>query len=108
MKAKGVFGSIPMSDVHKYTGLELLNQIVDGTYPPPSIGGALDFVISEIDEGRAVSVDWPGKDHMNPIGTVHGGWAATILDSALACAVHTTCAKGEVSTTVEFNQINGS
>ncbi|MCB1382010.1 MAG: PaaI family thioesterase [Notoacmeibacter sp.] len=79
-----------------------MRRIMDGTYLPPSIGGALDFVITEAEEGRVVFTGWPSDAHLNPIGTVHGGWAATIMDSALACAVHTTCQPGEASTTVEF------
>ena len=101
-KAGKKFGTIPPADIARYTGLELMRRIMDGTYLPPSIGGALDFVITEAEEGRVVFTGWPSDAHLNPIGTVHGGWAATIMDSALACAVHTTCQPGEASTTVEF------
>ena len=101
-KAAGVFGTIPTADIARFSGLQLMHRIIDGTYPPPSIGAALDFVLKEAEEGRVVFIGWPSAAHLNPMGTVHGGWAATIMDSALACAVHTTCQPGEASTTVEF------
>lgn len=101
-KRTGVYGTIPMADIARYSGLELMHRIMDGTYKPPSIGGALDFVLTEAEEGRVIFTGWPSEAHLNPMGTVHGGWAATIMDSALACAVHTTCLPGEASTTVEF------
>ena len=98
----GAYGTIPLADLSRFTGLELMQRLIDGTYPPPAIGGALDFVLKEAEEGRVTFIGWPSGKHLNPMGTVHGGWAATIMDSALACAVHTTCAPGEASTTVEF------
>ena len=101
-KQTGQFGTIPLGDLARYSGLQLMQRIIDGTYPPPSIGGALDFVLTEAEEGRVIFTGWPSDAHLNPMGTVHGGWAATIMDSALACAVHTTCAPGEASTIVEF------
>ncbi len=95
-------GSIPLDEALKYTGLELLQRLIDGHYPAPSIGARMNFGLVEIGEGRAVFRGLPGERHLNPLGTVHGGWAATILDSALGCAVHTTMARGEAYTTVEF------
>ncbi|MFP1631507.1 PaaI family thioesterase [Zhengella sp. ZM62] len=101
-RRKREYGTIPLADIARYSGLDLMRRMIEGTYPPPSIGGALDFVLTEAEEGRVVFTGWPSEAHLNPMGTVHGGWAATIMDSALACAVHTTCAPGEASTTVEF------
>ena len=63
----------------------------------------MNFILTEVSPGRAVFRGLPGARHLNPLGAVHGGWAATILDSALGCCVHTTMAKGEGYTTVEFN-----
>ncbi len=79
-------GTIPHEELAKYSGLELLQRIIDGKYPAPPIGARLNFGLSEVSEGRAVFRGLPGKRHLNPLGGVHGGWAATILDSALACA----------------------
>jgi uncharacterized protein (TIGR00369 family) len=95
-------GTIPHEDLAEYTGIELLQRIVDGKYPAPSINARLNFGISEVSEGRAVFRGVPSERHLNPLGGVHGGWAATILDSALACAVQTLLDKGEAYTTAEF------
>jgi uncharacterized protein (TIGR00369 family) len=95
-------GSIPLEDVALYTGLELLQRIIDRKYPAPPIGARLNFALSEVSEGRAVFRGLPSERHLNPLGGVHGGWAATLLDSALACSVQTLLAKGEAYTTAEF------
>ena len=79
-----------------------MQRIIDGTYPPPSIGGALDFVLTEAEEGRVIFTGWPSDAHLNPMGTVHGGWYGTLLDSAMACAVMTRVPKGSVYTTLEY------
>lgn len=95
-------GTIPHADILKYTGLELLQRIVDGKYPAPPISFQLSFALTEVSEGRAVFRGVPNERHLNPLGSVHGGWAATLLDSALACAVQTLLEKGEAYTTAEF------
>ncbi|MBX3571183.1 MAG: PaaI family thioesterase [Mesorhizobium sp.] len=95
-------GTIPREDVGLYSGLELLQRIIDGHYPAPPIGERLNFGLTEVSEGRAVFRGLPGERHLNPLGSVHGGWAGTIMDSSLACAVQTLLAKGEAYTTVEF------
>lgn len=95
-------GTIPYEDLAKYPGIELLQRIIDGKYPAPPIGAALNYALTEVSEGRAVFRGMPGERHLNPLGTVHGGWAATLLDSALACAVQTLLKKGEAYTTAEF------
>jgi uncharacterized protein (TIGR00369 family) len=95
-------GPVPLEDVLKFSGLELLQRLVAGEYPVPPIAGVMNFILVEVSEGRAVFHGLPGASHLNPLGGVHGGWAATVLDSALGCAVHSTLAKGEGYTTVEF------
>lgn len=95
-------GTIPHADIQSYTGLELLQRIVDGLYPAPPIAFQLNFALAEVSEGRAVFRGVPNERHLNPMGGVHGGWAATILDSALACSVQTLLEKGEAYTTAEF------
>ncbi|MBZ9874572.1 PaaI family thioesterase [Mesorhizobium sp. BR1-1-9] len=94
-------GTIPHADILAYTGLELLQRIIDGKYPAPPISFQLSFALTEVSEGRAVFRGVPNERHLNPLGGVHGGWAATLLDSA-ACAVQTLLAKGEAYTTAEF------
>jgi uncharacterized protein (TIGR00369 family) len=75
-------------------GLEYTRAIQAGEIPPPPIAVVMNFSIEELEEGRAVFVGQPGEEHYNPIGVVHGGYASTILDSALGCSVHTTLPAG--------------
>ncbi len=77
------------------TGLEYVRAIQAGELPPPPIAVVMNYTIERLDEGVAIFDGEPGEEHYNPIGVVHGGYASTILDSALGCAVHTTCAAGE-------------
>jgi uncharacterized protein (TIGR00369 family) len=84
------------------SGLEYLQKIVRGELPPPPIGALMNFRISELSEGRAVFVVEPAEYHYNPIGVVHGGVAATLLDSAMGCAVHSTLPAGASYTTLEI------
>jgi uncharacterized protein (TIGR00369 family) len=76
------------------TGLEYVRAIQAGEIPPPPIAVVMNFSIELLEEGRAAFIGEPGEEHYNPIGVVHGGYASTILDSALGCAVHTTCPAG--------------
>jgi uncharacterized protein (TIGR00369 family) len=75
-------------------GLEYVRAIQQGEIPPPPIAVVMNFSIAELEEGKAVFIGEPGEEHYNPIGVVHGGYASTLLDSALGCAVHTTCPAG--------------
>jgi uncharacterized protein (TIGR00369 family) len=76
------------------TGMEYMTAIVEGTMPPPPIAVTMLLRPVELEEGRVVFEGLPGEEHYNPIGVVHGGYAATLLDSALGCAVHTTLPAG--------------
>lgn len=76
-------------------GLDYMRAIQSGELPPPPIAVLMNYRIAELENGRAVFVGEPAEEHYNVIGVVHGGYASTILDSALGCAVHTTCAEGE-------------
>ena len=76
------------------TGMEYMTAIVEGTMPPPPIAVTMLLRPVELEEGRVVFEGIPGEEHYNPIGVVHGGYAATLLDSALGCAVHTTLPAG--------------
>jgi uncharacterized protein (TIGR00369 family) len=84
------------------SGLEFLRKIVAGELPPPPIGSLMNFAIAEFREGLAVFVVEPAEYHYNPIGVVHGGVAATLLDSAMGCAVHSTLPAGAGYTTLEI------
>ena len=84
------------------TGLEMMQAMLNGEIPYPPISQTLDFLVVEIGPGRAVFQGSPGAAHMNPLGTIHGGWFATLLDSALGCAVHTMMQPGRGYTTAEL------
>ncbi len=83
------------------SGLEVLREMFDGRLPPPPITQTLGFAGVHVEEGTAVFEGEPGEHLYNPIGVVHGGFAMTLLDSAMGCAVHSTLAAGERYTTLE-------
>lgn len=85
------------------TGLELLQAMLRGEIAYPPIAHTLDFALVEAGPGHAVFQGTPGPAHLNPMGTVHGGWFATLLDSALGCAVHTRMKAGQGYTTAELS-----
>jgi uncharacterized protein (TIGR00369 family) len=94
-------GVTPVEKILDYDGLGFLKAIIDGTLPKPPIADLLGFDITEAETGRAVFECVPDFKHYNPIGTVHGGLAMTLLDSCMSCAIQTTLAKGEMYTTLE-------
>jgi uncharacterized protein (TIGR00369 family) len=84
------------------SGLELLQLVLAGTLPRPPMASLMDIQLVEASEGRAVFRGRPQEFHYNPLGTVHGGYGATLLDSAMGCAVHSTLSPGDAYTTLEF------
>lgn len=95
----------PMPGAHaarSLSGLAYLHALQAGEYPPPPVLQLLGITIVEVAEGRAVFGLEPAEFHYNPIGSVHGGVAATILDSAMGCAVHTLLPAGTGYTTLEM------
>jgi uncharacterized protein (TIGR00369 family) len=96
------YGVVPAETLLQYDGLTFLRGLIDGRFPAPPITQTLGFALSEVEHGRAVFTGTPETRHYNPIGTVHGGFAMTLLDSALACAIHSTLARGETYTTLEI------
>ncbi len=83
------------------SGLEFIRAMFDGRLPPPPITATMGFTGATAEEGKVIFVGEPGEHLYNPIGVVHGGFAMTLLDSAMGCAVHTTLAPGEAYTTLE-------
>jgi uncharacterized protein (TIGR00369 family) len=83
------------------TGLEQLRALIAGGRRPP-IAETLDFDLVEVEEGRAVFRGIPGARSYNPIGSIHGGYAATLLDSACGCAVHSRLSPSQAYTTLEL------
>jgi uncharacterized protein (TIGR00369 family) len=87
----------------KQSGLDYLRSIATGEAPQPPIGLALGFSLVEADYGRAVFALTPDEYHYNPIGTVHGGLAAVLIDSASGCAVYSTLDAGVQWTTLQMS-----
>ena len=83
-------------------GLQQMQAMLRGELPYAAIAKTLDFLIVEVGEGIAIFQGTPRAEHLNPMGTVHGGWFATLLDSALGCAVHTLMEPGRGYTTAEL------
>jgi uncharacterized protein (TIGR00369 family) len=92
----------PQEQIAGRTGMEMFEAIFAGELPPAPIGNTLDFVPIHIEPGAAVFQGRPQRRHYNPLGTVHGGWFATLLDSAVGCAVHSTLPAGKGFTTLEL------
>lgn len=87
------------------SGLEQLQQLLSGTVPPVPIALTLGFQLVELEAGRVVFAGTPGLSVYNPIGSVHGGWIAAILDSACGCAVHSRLRPGQTYTTLELKTV---
>lgn len=83
-------------------GVEILRDVMNGVLPRPPISDSLHFFLAEVEPGRVVFQGNPSAAFFNPIGTIHGGWTATLLDSCVACAVHSTLPAGKVYTTLEL------
>ena len=96
------FGMTDLAVIREMSGLEFLRGILEGKYPAPTISRAMNMRMLEIEEGKVAFCGTPGGDYCNPMGTVHGGYMATLLDSALGCCIHTLCAPGYASTSIDL------
>ncbi|MCT9810789.1 PaaI family thioesterase [Acidovorax sp. Be4] len=96
-------GVAALTQVQGKSGLEIMQAMLAGALPYPHIAQTLDFALIEVAHGQAVFQGTPQLKHYNPMGSVHGGWFATMLDSALGCAVHTTLPAGSGYTTAELS-----
>jgi len=90
------------AEIAALSGLEFLQGVLEGRFPAPPICTPMSFHMTAIAPGRAVFRGTPGPDLMNPIGSIHGGWCATLLDSCMSCAVQSMLPKGTLYTTLEF------
>ena len=95
-------GVAAREQVFGMTGMEVFEAIFAGILPPAPIGDSLDFIPVHMEPGVAIFQGQPQLRHYNPLGTVHGGWFCTLLDSALGCAVHTTLPAKKGYTTLEL------
>jgi uncharacterized protein (TIGR00369 family) len=84
------------------SGLEFMQDVRDGKLAGPPIGALMGFWPTHVEEGKVVFTGAPEFNTTNPMGTVHGGWYGTLLDSCMACAVMTCVPRGSVYTTLEY------
>jgi uncharacterized protein (TIGR00369 family) len=97
-----VYGTIGAERKKQMSGLKFVQGLADGTLPLNTMAETLGYDVSEAANGRVVVTAVPDATHLNPAGTVHGGLAATMLDSCMGLAIHSTLEKGVGSTTLEF------
>ena len=102
MSRHKTYGTVPAERQKAMTGLDFVRGLVDGTLPLNMIARTLGYDITEAEKGRVVITAVPNESHLNPAGTVHGGFSATLLDSCMGLAVQSTLDKGIGQTTLEF------
>ena len=85
------------------TGADQLKALIHGTHPAPPFATTTDIWLVEVENGRVVFEGVPSPRFYNPLGTVHGGWISTLLDSAMGCAVHSVLKPGQTYTTVDMS-----
>ena len=90
------------ANLRRLSGLEFLTGVVNGVYPPPPIARLMNIRITHVEKGRVIFEGTPEEYHYNPLGVVHGGLAATLLDSALGCCVNSHLEAGDFYTTLEL------
>ena len=93
---------LSMEEILEIPGLEMMQGILKGIYPAAPIAKILNYKVHAVEKGKVVFRGTPNLESRNPMGTIHGGWYGTILDSAMACAVMTTLPAGKIQTTLEF------
>ena len=100
--ASKTYGTVSAKRRNEMSGLEFVQGLVDGTLPLNTIAQTLGYDVTEAVNGRVVVTAEPSGIHLNPAGTVHGGLAATLLDSCMGLAIQSTLEKGVSQTTLEF------
>jgi len=100
--ATKAYGTVAADRQKEMTGLEFVQGLVDGTLPLNTIARTLGYDITDAEKGRVVITAEPNETHLNPAGTVHGGFSATLLDSCMGLAVQSMLDKGFAQTTLEF------
>jgi uncharacterized protein (TIGR00369 family) len=96
------YGTVSLDSQKEMSGLEFVQGLADGRLPLNTIAQTLGYDITEAESGRVVVTAEPSDIHLNPAGTVHGGLAATMLDSCMGLAIQSTLENGIGSTTLEF------
>jgi uncharacterized protein (TIGR00369 family) len=99
---KTVADAVSSRPAASIAGLDFLKHLADGSHPAPPFARETDIWIVEAERGRVLFAAMPSKRFYNPLGTVHGGWISTLLDSAMGCAVHSVLLAGQAYTTVDM------
>jgi len=94
--------TLPPEEIMAMSGLDFIRAIRDGAHPPPPMAILVGFAIVEADAGRVVFSGVPTERHLNPMGVVHGGYAATLLDSCMTCAIQSVLKPGFAATTLDI------
>lgn len=102
MSDNAKFGIIPPEVWRTTDNLEIFQRMATGDLPAPPISEQLEFKLVAVEKGRVVFSGEPTPDYYNPAGAIHGGYIATLLDSAMSCAVQSTLPAGRAMTTLEF------
>jgi uncharacterized protein (TIGR00369 family) len=96
------YGTVGPDEQRQMSGLAFVKGLADGTLPLNPMAATLGYDVVEAEKGRVVVAAQPTAAHLNPAGTVHGGLAATMLDSCMGLAIQSTLDAGVGSTTLEF------
>lgn len=96
------YGTVPADRQKGMSGLAFVQGLADGTLPLNTIARTLGYDVTEVESGRVVITAAPNDSHLNPAGTVHGGFTATLLDSCMGLAIQSTLEQGVGQTTLEF------
>lgn len=96
-------GVVDPEQARVLSGLEVMRAMMTGGLPVPTIGPTLDMILVDVSAGHATFQGTPGPNHLNPLGSVHGGWYATLLDSAMGCAVHSMLKPGQGFSTTNLS-----
>jgi uncharacterized protein (TIGR00369 family) len=95
------WGVASAEEVAGRSGLDVLRALISGELPSPTMGRTMGFALVAVEPGFALFEATPSEEMLNPLGSVHGGWALALIDSAAGCAVHTELAAGSGYTTLE-------
>jgi uncharacterized protein (TIGR00369 family) len=93
---------VVLANLRSLSGLEFLKRVATGEFPPPPMAALMNIRLTEVERGRVVFEGTPAEYHYNPLGTIHGGMAATLLDSAMGCCVNSCLDVGDMYTTLEL------
>jgi len=99
----GAAGVATREQIAGLTGIEIFKLMLAGKLPYASVGKTMDYMLLSAELGEVVFQGAPNSGFLNPMGTVHGGWYGTLLDSAMGCAVHTMMPAGRAFTTAEYS-----